>query len=184
MGLLARLRKFIDARWPPQSARPVDQTALQSVTREMPPPADRADGPMASATASSTASDSTERRQVASGIVLSGSVITVGGDIVGGDKYAYAIDRAAIDKLFEPILSEVKQRVSRDKQAEAEKRIVEIREQAKSYPLNLVVVGNALAWLKDNVPELMLQLKALMRDPLLPSSIRDVAALTLGTDMG
>lgn len=127
-------------------------------------------------------SDSAKRAQVSSGIVLSGSVITVGGDVVGGDKIVHAVDTSAIDKLFEPILSEVKQRVSPDKQAEAEKRIVEIREQAKSYPLNLVVVGNALAWLKDNVPELMPQLKALMRDPLLPSSIRDVAVLTFGSN--
>lgn len=129
-----------------------------------------------------TESDSSKHQQVSSGIVLSGSVITVGGDIVGGDKIVHAVDTTAIDKLFEPILSEVKQRVSPDKQAEAEKRIVEIREQAKSYPLNLVVVGNALAWLKDNVPELMPQLKALMRDPLLPSSIRDVAVLTFGSN--
>lgn len=128
-----------------------------------------------------TESDSSKHQQVSSGIVLSGSVITVGGDIVGGDKIVHAVDTTAIDKLFEPILSEVKQHVPPDKQAEAERRLVDIREQAKSYPPNLVVVGNALTWLKDNAPDVTPQLKALMRDPLLPSSIRDVAMLTFGS---
>jgi hypothetical protein len=87
------------------------------------------------------------------GVYINSGTITVGGDIVGGDRIVIVSD-STIDRLFEPLLTEAQKIVPDTLRVEARQRIIEIRDQAKCYDADLIVVGKALTWLMANTPSL------------------------------
>jgi hypothetical protein len=116
------------------------------------------------------------------GVYIGSGVVTVGGDIVGRDRVVHANNDTAIDELFQPLLDEVKQNVSADLQAEAEKRIVQLREQAKKFEPDLLVVNSALKWLKDNALMLVPRLQSIFQQVIIPRSMRQMAVIVLSAN--
>jgi hypothetical protein len=112
------------------------------------------------------------------GVYINGGTITVGGDIVGGDRIVVVSD-GTIDRLFEPLLAEA-QKIEPDAlRVEARQRIIEIRDQAKRYRPDSVAVGKSLKWLMVNTPGLVPQLCRTLADPCLPQSVRELAVVVL-----
>jgi hypothetical protein len=113
------------------------------------------------------------------GVYINSGTITVGGDIVGGNRVVVVSDDA-IERLFEPLLTEAQKIVPDTLRVEARQRIIEIRDQAKSYDADLIVVGKALKWLMANTPSLVAKLRAVLADAHIPQSIRELAVVVLG----
>jgi hypothetical protein len=111
------------------------------------------------------------------GVYINSGTITVGGDIVGGNR---VVSDGTIDRLFEPLLVEAQKTEPDTLRVEAQQRIIEIRDQAKCYDADLIVVGKALKWLMANTPSLVSKLRAVLADARVPRSIRDLAVVVLG----
>jgi len=127
----------------------------------------------------------------------SGGNITTGGDYVGGNKVTAGGDYAGRDiitttttgmkgdefaKLFEQVMTTVKQQAPAEKQAEAEQKVAELQEQVKARQPNVGLIGKTLKWLKKNVPGVSSTLNTVLSQPIIGQSIKDIAAVILEDD--
>lgn len=119
-------------------------------------------------------------KQAASGgVYLTGESISVGGDIVGGNKYGEYRDAVAIDTALEPIENEIEFNVPVDLKIEALRQLYTIGEWAKRYEPDLVAVGKALKWLIANTPQLTIKLRCALTNSVFPRSIRELTIVLL-----
>ncbi len=112
------------------------------------------------------------------GVYINGGTINVSGDIVGGDRIIIVSD-GTIDRLFEPLLTDIQTIEPETLHAEARQHLIEIRDQAKCYDINLVVVGSAIKWLAANTPGLMPGLRKVLVEACIPRSMRELAIAML-----
>ena len=82
-------------------------------------------------------------------------------------------------KLFEPLISAIKQQAPADKLVEAEQKIAEIQEQVKAKQPNVGIVGAALKWVKKNVPGASEILKTALNQPIVGQAVKDLATVIL-----
>lgn len=115
------------------------------------------------------------------GVHINGGPITVGGDIVGRDRIVVVSD-GTINRLFEPLLIEAQKIEPETLHAEARQCIIKIRDQAKCYEPDLVVVGKALKWLTKNTPSFAPKLREILAESCIPRSVRELAVVLLELD--
>ena len=116
------------------------------------------------------------------GIDIKGNV-TAGSDIVGRDKITTSgLKGDEVAKLFEQVLTTVRQQAPADKQAEAEQKVAELQAQVQSKKPDVGVVGKTLKWLKKNVPGVSGALNTVLSQPIIGQGIKDIAAVILDDD--
>ena len=139
----------------------------------------------------------TKKIRSSRGKTRSGGVsIKAGGDYVGGDKVGrdkqtaggnvvqvsgsgHTVAGGELGKLFEPVASAIQQQAPPDKLAEAEQKIAELQAQVKAKQPDLGLVGKTLKWLKQNVPGVSSTLSAVLNQPIIGQSIKDIATVIL-----
>ena len=129
------------------------------------------------------ASDSTSIR--AGGDYVGGSKITPGGDYAGRDiikTTTTGLKGDELARLFEQVLTSVKQHAPTEKQAEAAQKVAELQEQVKAKQPNIGLVGKTLKWLKNNVPGVSSMLSTVLSQPIIGQGIKDIAAVILEDD--
>ncbi len=117
-------------------------------------------------------------REHSGGVQINGSTITVGGDVIGGDRIVIVSD-GTIDRLFESLLVVIKDLQPDTLRAEARQQITDLRDQAKCYQPDLAVSGRSLKWLMSNASSLVPKLCETFANPCLPQTIRELAVVLL-----
>jgi len=115
-----------------------------------------------------------------SGVNITGSGISIGGDVVGRDKItSTGIKGDEVAKLFEQLTSTVKASAPPDKLAEAQQKIADLEAAVKSKTPDVGLVGKSLKWLKKNVPGVSDVLKLVLNQPIVGQAVKDIAAVVL-----
>jgi hypothetical protein len=114
---------------------------------------------------------------------INGKTITIGGDVISGNKYTQLRDASAIDTALKPVESAIQIRLAPDLKVEALQRVYTIGEWAKQCDPNMVEIGTALKWLMSTTPELTGPLKIALASPAFSRSIKELALVVLPEDV-